>query len=78
MTKQIDIEAIGVKRWLNEKEASIYSGFGREILRRFRTKGSRRGIVLKHSVMNGNIRYDKYEIDKFMESHIVEIEEEAI
>lgn len=59
----MDIEVINKKVWLNQKEATFYTGICRSVLDDLRKNG------LKYSKVQGKILYKRTNIDKFIEEN---------
>ena len=71
-TKQIDMTAIQKKTWLSEKEAVAYTGFNRDLLRKYRNEGTHIAGTLPYLCVGGKtIRYNRNEVDKWLMKHAV-------
>jgi predicted transcriptional regulator of viral defense system len=61
---------MGEKKYLSEREASIYTGLHRNTLRVLRTEGSKKGRLNYYKV-GKKILYVESEIDNFIKLHKV-------
>lgn len=58
--------------YLSEKDVKEFCGFGRDLLRDLRTKGSNKGHKLPFYVINGRIRYKRTELVQFIDKHKID------
>ena len=67
--KDLSIDDINKKNWLNQEEVEKYTGMTRKTIIKLREEGTTIGGRLPFSKVNGAVRYNRFKIDKFFEQH---------